>query len=129
MGLYRDDLDRLGMLSADSLRSCRLVVDTGLHAYGWSRDQAIAFMAAHTPMSAPEVAVEVDRYLAMPGQARAYKIGQREILGLRHGARDTLGARFDIRAFHDAVLGSGSVGLPVLASGIGEWVEAQARSQ
>jgi len=84
-------------------------------------------MAAHTPMSAPEIAVEVDRYLAMPGQALSYKIGQREILRLRQVAREALGAGFDIGAFHDAVLGSGSVGLPVLASGIGEWVEAQIR--
>ncbi|MDQ6797336.1 MAG: DUF885 domain-containing protein, partial [Actinomycetota bacterium] len=87
MGLYRSDLDRLGMLAADSIRACRLVVDTGLHALGWSRSAAIEFMAAHTPVSVEEVTVEVDRYIGMPGQALAYKLGQREILRLRQSAR------------------------------------------
>ncbi|MDQ1365717.1 MAG: hypothetical protein QOE57_1759 [Acidimicrobiaceae bacterium] len=122
MGLYPGDLDRLGMLSADSLRSCRLVVDSGLHAMGWSREQAIEFMSAHTPMSHDEIAVEVDRYVAMPGQALAYKVGQREIFRLRDAARCALGAGFDIKGFHDAVLGSGSVGLPVLREVVEEWI-------
>ncbi|HEY8523511.1 MAG TPA: DUF885 domain-containing protein [Acidimicrobiales bacterium] len=109
MGLYRDDLDRLGMLTGDSWRSCRLVVDTGLHARGWSRQQAIDFMTANAPVGVDEVAVEVDRYVAIPGQALGYKIGQLEIqrLRARHGEAD-------LPAFHDAVLGSGSVSLPVL---------------
>ena len=114
MGLYGDDLERIGMLAADSWRSCRLVVDTGLHALGWGRRQAIDFMAANAPVSVGEIEVEVDRYIGMPGQALAYKIGQREIFRLRSEARERLGARFDIRAFHDAVLGSSSVSLPVL---------------
>lgn len=125
MGLYHDDLDRLGMLSADSLRSCRLVVDTGLHAMGWSRSQAIEFMATHTPMSAGEVAIEVDRYLAMPGQALSYKVGQREIYRQRDAARAALGDRFDIKSFHDTVLGSGSVGLPLLREVIEDWISGQ----
>jgi uncharacterized protein (DUF885 family) len=122
MGLYADDLDRVGMLGADSWRSCRLVVDTGLHAMGWSREQAIDFMVSHTPVSRPEVEVEVDRYIAMPGQALAYKVGQREIFRLRDAGRAALGPRFDIKGFHDAVLGSGSVSLPVLRDVVEDWI-------
>jgi uncharacterized protein (DUF885 family) len=121
MGLYADDLERMGMLAADSWRSCRLVVDTGLHALGWGRQQAIDFMAANAPVSLGEIEVEVDRYIGMPGQALAYKVGQREIFRLRAEARDRLGARFDIRAFHDVVLGSSSVSLPVLRHLVEEW--------
>jgi uncharacterized protein (DUF885 family) len=122
MGLYRDDMGRMGMLGADSLRSCRLVVDTGLHAMGWTRSQAIEFMAARTPMSPVEVAVEVDRYIAMPGQALAYKVGQREIFRLRDVARSAFGSEFDIKGFHDTVLGSGSVGLPALNEVVEDWI-------
>jgi uncharacterized protein (DUF885 family) len=127
MGLYADDLERIGMLAADSWRSCRLVVDTGLHALGWSRRRAIDFMAANAPVSVGEIEVEVDRYIGLPGQALAYKVGQREIFRLRGGARERLGARFDVRAFHDAVLGSASVSLPVLRQIVGEWAEAAGR--
>jgi len=126
MGLYADDLERLGMLAADSWRSCRLVVDTGLHALGWSRRQAIEFMAAQAPVSVGEIEVEVDRYIGMPGQAVAYKVGQREIFRLRAQAADRLGARFDIRGFHDAVLGSSSVSLPVLRRLVDDWVATSA---
>ena len=122
MGLYTDDLERIGMLAADSWRSCRLVVDTGLHALGWGRQQAIDFMAANAPVSVGEIEVEVDRYIGMPGQALAYKIGQREIFRLREAARARLGDRFDIRAFHDVVLGSSSVSLPVLRQLVEDWV-------
>jgi uncharacterized protein (DUF885 family) len=125
MGLYPTDLDQIGMLTADSMRACRLVVDTGLHALGWSRQQAIDFMAAHTPISVDEVTVEIDRYVAMPGQALAYKLGQREIFRLRERARDRLGERFDIKGFHDTVLGSGSVTLPILAELVNAWVAAR----
>ncbi len=122
MGLYSSDLERLGMLAGDSIRACRLVVDTGLHALGWSRSRAIDFMAAHSPVAVEEVTVEVDRYIGMPGQALAYKLGQREIFRLRESARARLGARFDIKGFHDAVLGSGAVGLPVLGNLVNGWV-------
>ncbi|HEX3425422.1 MAG TPA: DUF885 domain-containing protein [Acidimicrobiales bacterium] len=122
MDLYPGDLERLGMLSADSLRSCRLVVDTGLHALGWSRAQAMEFLVANTPMSPTEVAIEVDRYIGMPGQALSYKVGQREIFRLRDVARSRLGAGFDIKGFHDAVLGSGSIGLPVLRRAVETWI-------
>jgi uncharacterized protein (DUF885 family) len=121
MGLYQNDLDRLGMLASDSWRACRLVVDTGLHAMGWTRQQAIDFMNAHAPVSRKEIVVEVDRYIGMPGQALAYKVGQREILRLRDAARTSLGSAFDMKAFHDTVLGAATVSLPVLRDRVGRW--------
>ena len=124
MGLYRDDMDRMGMLAADSMRACRLVVDTGLHAMGWSRSKAVDFMAANMPVSVEEVTVEVDRYIGMPGQALAYKLGQREIFRAREDARSRLGGAFDIKGFHDTVLGSGAVGLPMLAELVDTWAAA-----
>lgn len=114
MGLYEDDLARLGMLAADSHRSCRLVVDTGLHAKGWSRRQALDYMIATVPIGLTEITAEIDRYIAMPGQAVAYKVGQLEIRRLRAEVTARLGNAFDIKAFHDVVLGSGSISLPVL---------------
>jgi len=126
MGLYRNDMERIGMLAADSIRACRLVVDTGLHALGWTRQRAIDFMAANTPVSVEEVTVEIDRYIGMPGQALAYKLGQREILRLRASAQSRLGEAFDFRGFHDAVLTSGAVRLPILAELVDAWVAAKA---
>jgi uncharacterized protein (DUF885 family) len=114
MGLYSGDLDRIGILSFDGWRACRLVVDTGIHALGWTRQQAIDFVTAHTALAPNNIANEVDRYIVWPGQALAYKIGQLEILRLRAEARAAAGAKFDIRAFHDAVLGQGAVGLETL---------------
>ncbi|HST66750.1 MAG TPA: DUF885 domain-containing protein, partial [Mycobacteriales bacterium] len=111
MGLY-DELDRLGARSNDALRSCRLVVDTGLHAFGWTRQQAIDFVGAHSAIGPERAANEVDRYLAWPGQALSYKLGQLELLRLRAEARARPG--FDIRRFHDAVLGAGSLPLAAL---------------
>ena len=122
MGLLSGDLDHFGVASFDAWRACRLVVDTGLHALGWSRDQAIRFMVEHTALARNNIANEVDRYLAMPGQALAYKLGQREILRLRDVARVALGPRFDIRAFHDVVLGQGAVGLSTLGVVIDDWI-------
>jgi uncharacterized protein (DUF885 family) len=122
MGLYSGDLDRIGVLSFDAWRACRLVVDTGMHALGWTRRQAIDFMLDHTVLAENNVTNEVDRYIAWPAQALAYKIGQREILRLRDSARRELGARFDIRGFHDAVLGHGAVGLDTLGEIVGDWV-------
>jgi uncharacterized protein (DUF885 family) len=124
MGLLSGDLDRFGIASFDAWRACRLVVDTGLHALGWSRDQAIRFMVEHTALAENNIANEVDRYLAMPAQALAYKLGQREILRLRDMARAALGERFDIRGFHDAVLGQGAVGLGTLGKAVDAWVAA-----
>ncbi len=114
MGLYSGAMDRFGVLSFDAWRAGRLVVDTGMHALGWSRDRAIAFMREHTALGGNNIANEVDRYIVWPGQALAYKTGQLEILRLRDEAREELGASFDIRAFHDAVLGDGAVPLETL---------------
>ena len=118
MGLYSSDLDRLGMLMADSWRAGRLVVDTGIHAMGWSREQAIDWFTAWTPVPPAVIAQEVDRYIGMPGQALSYKIGQRHIFGLRDMAREQLGDDFDIAAFHDAVLVRGGLPLPVLTTSV-----------
>ncbi len=121
MGLYSGDIDRFGILSFDAWRACRLVVDTGMHALGWSREAAIDFMAAHTALGANNIANEVDRYIVWPGQALAYKAGQLEILRLRAAARDRLGERFDIRGFHDAVLGGGALPLGSLGEVVDAW--------
>jgi uncharacterized protein (DUF885 family) len=107
------------MLSYDAWRSCRLVVDTGMHAQGWSRQQAIDYMTENSLLAENNIVNEVDRYLTWPGQALAYKVGQMEILRLRDEAKQTLGPRFDIKAFHDAVLGNGAVSLPVLRQQVG----------
>lgn len=125
MGLYSSPLDRMGMLSADSMRACRLVVDTGMHALGWSRDDAIAYMTENSPMSLHSITEEVDRYIVMPGQALSYMIGRLEIERLRAGAEATLGDRFDIKGFHDTVIGSASVPLHSLDRLVREWVTAQ----
>ncbi len=114
MGLLSGEMDQFGVLSFDAWRASRLVVDTGIHALGWTRQQAIDFMAAHTALGLNNVTNEVDRYIAYPGQALAYKLGQLEILRLRAEAQERQGERFDIRRFHDVVLGEGALALPVL---------------
>jgi uncharacterized protein (DUF885 family) len=118
MGLYSGDLDRIGILSFDSWRACRLVVDSGLHALGWSRQQAIDLLTDHSAVSRRDVAVEVDRYLGWPGQATAYKVGQLELLRLRAEAKQRAGERYDVRAFHDVVLGSGALPLTALQEAV-----------
>ncbi len=115
MGLYSTDIDRLGMLAADSMRACRLVLDTGLHALGWSRQQAVDYMLANSPLHEGVVRPEVDRYIVTPGQATAYMIGRLEILRMRQEARERQGENFDIKKFHSAVLDSGTLPLDVLA--------------
>lgn len=122
MGLYSDDVSRLGMLTLESMRAGRLVVDTGLHALGWSRRQAIDFLAENTPMALVEIESEVDRYIAFPGQALAYMVGRLEIQRLRAEAELTLGSRFDIKGFHDVVLGGGALPLSVLEGVVRDWV-------
>ena len=114
MGLLSGEVDQFGVLSFDAWRASRLVVDTGIHALGWTRQQAIDFMAAHTALGLNNVTNEIDRYIAYPGQALAYKLGQLEILRLRAEAQERQGERFDIRRFHDVVLGEGALALPVL---------------
>lgn len=123
MGLYSSDLDRIGVLSFDAWRAARLVVDTGLHALGWPRDRAIEFMREHTALAPNNIANEVDRYIVMPGQALAYKTGQLEMLRLRAEARTALGPAFDIRRFHDTLLGSGALALTALRGIVSAWVE------
>ena len=114
MGLLSNDVAGFGVLSFDAWRALRLVVDTGIHALGWTRQQAIDFMASHSALGENNIANEVDRYIAYAGQALAYKLGQLEILALRAEARQRQGDRFDIRRFHDAVLTEGALPLPVL---------------
>ncbi len=114
LGLYRGGLERLGMVSFDAWRASRLVVDTGMHQLGWSRDRAVAFLRDNTALSASNIANETDRYIAWPGQATAYMVGRLRIRSLRERSRDRLGPRFDLRAFHDAVLSSGPVPLDTL---------------
>jgi len=114
MGLYETDVDRLGLLANESWRASRLVVDTGLHAFGWSRQRAIDFIVENVPVTRNELVNDIDRYIGWPAQALAYKVGQREVLSLRSETERTLGPRFDLEAFHDAVLGAGTVSLQVL---------------
>lgn len=114
MGLYSSELARVGMLAADSMRACRLVVDTGMHALGWSRREAIEFMLAHSPLSQRTVEGEIDRYSAHPGQALGYMIGRLEIERIRAETEQALGAAFDLPAFHETVLGAGTVPLDTL---------------
>jgi uncharacterized protein (DUF885 family) len=114
MGLYSSDLDRIGVLSYDSWRACRLVVDTGMHAMGWTRSQAIDFMINNTALAENNIVNEVDRYITWPGQALAYKTGQLEMMQLRGEAKAKLGGRFDIKDFHDVLLDNGAIPLQAL---------------
>ena len=124
MGLYATEQERLGMLGAQAFRAARLVVDSGLHAMGWTRERAIAFMHERGSLPMVDAEIEVDRYTVWPGQALAYKLGQREIERARAEVSEAMGDRFDLRAFHDEVLGHGSLPLATLRREIGGWVEA-----
>lgn len=126
MGLYTSDLDRLGLLTCSSWRACRLVVDSGLHALGWSFQQAVEFMQEHTALAPSVVEAEVDRYVGLPGQALSYLVGRLEISRLRADAERRLGTRFDPRDFHDEVLRHGAVPLDVLEGIVGRWALARA---
>lgn len=125
MGLYDTPETDMGRLSYEMWRACRLVVDTGLHAKGWSKEQAVAFMRDNSAMSDANIDAEVNRYISWPGQALGYKIGELRIRGLRERAERELGARFDLRAFHDAVLAQGAVPMDVLEAQVGEWIAGQ----
>lgn len=127
MGVYHTPYQRFGRLTYEMWRACRLVVDTGMHAKGWTRQQALDFLTANTALSTHEIRTEVDRYIAWPGQALAYKTGEMKILELREKAKRALGERFDIRLFHDAVLGSGGVTLPVLETQIDGYINSASR--
>jgi len=128
MGLYSSPLDRMGMLEADSMRACRLVVDTGMHALGWSRQQAIDYMLDNSPMAVGHVTEEINRYAVTPGQALAYMIGRLEIQRMRRDAEGQLGSEFDIKGFHDTVLGSGLMPLPVLDRVVRDWVQSRSKA-
>jgi uncharacterized protein (DUF885 family) len=122
LGLYGDPYSQFGALTYDMWRAVRLVIDTGLHAMGWTRQQAIDYFAANSSKPIHDITVEVDRYLSWPGQALAYKIGQLKILELREHAQRELGSAFDIRAFHDEVLGAGAIPLDILDARIRDWI-------
>ena len=125
LGLYTDPYSRFGRLSAEAHRACRLVVDTGLHSLGWSRTRAIDYLIGHAQLEQGFAEAEVDRYLVMPGQATAYKVGELRILALRERARAALGPRFDIRRFHNAVIDHGALPLTVLDQVIDDWIETE----
>lgn len=123
-GFYTDPYSNFGRLTYEMWRACRLVVDTGLHAKGWTREQALRYLADHTALSLHEVTTETDRYIGWPGQALAYKMGELKIRELRQRAEDALGPRFDIRDFHEAVLQHGSVPLSVLETQVDAYIAA-----
>jgi len=125
MGIYQTPYEEFGRESYEMWRAARLVIDTGVHHKGWTRDQAIAFLAGHTALSQHEVETEVDRYISWPGQALSYKLGEIKIVELRALAEKELGPKFDIRKFHDAVLDIGSVPLPVLETRIKGFIAAE----
>ena len=125
MGFYEDPYQDFGRLSMEAWRASRLVVDTGIHWMGWSREQAITYMTENTALSEHNIIAEVDRYIGWPGQALAYKTGELAIRRIRSQAEEQLGDRFDVRAFHDRVLEAGSIPLPLLEDRVNEWIEQQ----
>jgi uncharacterized protein (DUF885 family) len=125
MGLYQTPYDRFGLLSMEMWRACRLVIDVGVHMKGWTRDQAVACLRDNSALSEKNIQNEVDRYIGWPGQATAYKVGELTILSLRRRAEATLGPRFDIRRFHDAVLDEGALPMSVLQQRIDAWIAAE----
>ena len=124
-GFYQTPYTNFGRLSYEMWRACRLVVDTGLHSKGWSRQQAIDYMAANSGLSMNNITSEVDRYISWPGQALAYKTGELKIRELRARAEQALGNQFDLRAFHDKLLENGAIPLSLLESIMNEWIAAQ----
>jgi uncharacterized protein (DUF885 family) len=125
MGIYTTPYEHFGKLTYEMWRACRLVVDTGIHAFGWTREQAVDFMANNTALSLHEINTEVDRYISWPGQALAYKIGEIKIRELRKKAEEQLGGLFDIREFHEVILEKGTVTLPILEKRIINYINNQ----
>lgn len=123
MGFYTDPYSNFGRLTYEAWRTCRLVVDTGMHVFGWTRDEAISFMLQNTAVSEFEVRNEIDRYITWPAQALSYKIGEIRIRALRAAAEEALGGDFDLRRFHDAVIGNGSLPIAILEEQLAEWIE------
>jgi uncharacterized protein (DUF885 family) len=122
MGLLEDPYDNIGRLQSELFRSVRLVVDTGIHAMRWSREEAIDYMLRNTGMADSDVVAEIERYFVMPGQATAYKVGMIKIMELRERAETKLGERFDIREFHDVILTSGSMPLDILEELVDKYI-------
>lgn len=129
MGFYQDPYSDFGRLSYEMWRAARLVVDTGMHAMGWTREQAMEFMAANTALSLHNVRTEIDRYITWPGQALSYKLGEMLIRQLRQEAQEALGGNFDLREFHYVVLKNGSIPLDVLEQEVRDWIDAQVQAQ
>jgi uncharacterized protein (DUF885 family) len=125
VGFYKDPYSDYGRLEADIWRAIRLVVDTGVHSQHWTREQMIDYFHAHSGMDDTNINAETDRYIAWPGQALAYKVGQLKILELRDRAKKALGPKFDLRAFHDEVVDSGALPLDVLDQRVNDWIAAQ----
>jgi uncharacterized protein (DUF885 family) len=125
VGFYQDSYSDYGRLQGEMLRAIRLVVDTGLHYKRWTREQVVQFFHDHSAIDEVEVQSETDRYIVLPGQALAYKVGQMKISELREKAHTALGDRFDIRAFHDEVLGAGGLPMDVLEARIDAWITAR----
>ena len=128
VGFYSDPFSNFGRLIFEMWRACRLVVDTGMHVLGWSRQQAIDYMAANTALSHLNIVNEIDRYIAWPGQALAYKVGELSIRSLRQQAETALGSHFDRREFHDVLLGEGALPLDILETRIRDWIHSQAKA-
>jgi uncharacterized protein (DUF885 family) len=126
LGLYRDPYSKFGQLTYDMWRAVRLVVDTGMHAKGWSRQQAIDYFKDNAAKTEADIVNEIDRYISWPGQALAYKIGQLRILSLRREAEQALGSRFDVRRFHDNLLATGALPLDLVEAGMRRWIESEA---
>ena len=124
-GFYSTPYERFGLLSMEMWRACRLVIDVGVHTKGWTRDQAVACLRDNSALAEKNIQNEVDRYIGWPGQATAYKIGELKILALRRKAEASLGPRFDIRRFHDAVLDDGALPMTVLEHRIDAWIVAE----
>jgi uncharacterized protein (DUF885 family) len=129
MGIYETPYEDMGRLSYEMWRACRLVIDTGIHQFGWTRDQALAYLRDHAALSEHEITTEIDRYIAWPGQALAYKLGEIQIRRHRREAEEKLGAKFDQRRFHDAILAIGSVPLPVLEQYMAKFIADEAARQ
>ena len=125
MGIYETPYERFGALTYEMWRACRLVVDPGMHAFGWSRDSAVQYMTENTALSLHEINTEIDRYIGWPGQAVSYKIGELKIRELRQLAEEMLGDQFDLRDFHDTVLENGSIPLFVLEQVVRDWIAAE----
>jgi uncharacterized protein (DUF885 family) len=122
MGIYTTPYERFGQLTYSMWRACRLVVDTGMHVFGWSREKAVNYMASNTALSLHEINTEIDRYISWPGQALAYKIGEIQIRNLRAKAEEALGSNFDIRAFHEVILGKGTLTLPLMEEEVERYI-------